>query len=197
MPVQALAVRSAHESETGAPPRLLDGGAEQALKLIAESAALEEGKVALVSLVALRSRLGRKWPMRRDLAQEHIERSIARHVGADGFFVRLSETDYLVAQPKTAPLVGQLACLSALRATLDFLLGEAVIADIVVHEVKAITAGAIEGCRIDVAAVEAALTDHRDGASAAPRGLASTQSLAQWSPFVTNDGRRVRVSCTL
>jgi hypothetical protein len=199
MPVQALAVHSAHESETGAPPRLLDGGAEQALKLIAESAALEEGKVALVSLVALRSRLGRKWPMRRDLAQEHIERSIARHVGADGFFVRLSETDYLVAQPKTAPLVGQLACLSALRATLDFLLGEAVIADIVVHEVKAITAGAIEGCRIDVAAVEARAGREagQDANCAAPGDPASTTSLARVSPFVTNDGRRVRVSCTL
>jgi hypothetical protein len=119
-----------------------------------------------------------------------------RHIGADGFFVRLSETDYLVAQPDTPPLVGQVACFNALRATLDFLLGEAVNSDIVVHEVKAITAGAIEGCRIDVAAVEAALLN-QDAGSAAPGVRASALSFAQWSPFVTNDGRHVRVSCTL
>jgi hypothetical protein len=196
MSLQALAVSSAHDSKASAPPRLLDGSAEQALQLVADSAALDEGRVVLVSLVGVRARLGGKWAARRELAQEHIERSLARHLGADGFFVRLSETDYLVAQPETPPLAGQVACFSALRATLDFLLGEAVISDIVVHEVKAITSGTIEGCRIDVAAFEAALAD-QDADSAPPRDHASTLSLARWSPFVTNDGRRVRVSCTL
>ncbi len=196
MSAQALAVSSAHDSETSAPPRLLNGSAEQALQLVAGSAALEEGRVALISLVGVRARLGDKWAARRDLAQENIERSITRHIGADGFFVRLSETDYLVAQPNTPPLVGQVACFNALRATLDFLLGEAVMSDIVVHEVKAITSGAIEGCRIDVAAVEAALINQHADATA-PRDHTSELSLARWSPFVTNDGRRVRVSCTL
>jgi hypothetical protein len=195
MSAQALAVSPAHESKTGAPPRLLDASAEQALKLVADSAALGEGKVALVSLVGVRARLGGKWAARRDLAQEHIERSIERHVGADGFFVRLSETDYLVAQPQTPPLIGQTACFNALRATLDFLLGEAVIGDIVVHEVKAITVGTIEGCRIDVAAVEAALANQ--DVVPAERSETSASRLQRWSPFVTNDGKRVRVSCAL
>jgi hypothetical protein len=196
MSLQSLAVSSVHDAKTSAPPRMLDGSAEQALQLVAGSAALEEGRVALISLVGVRTRLGAKWAVRRDLAQEHIERSIARHIGANGFFVRLSETDYLVAQPDTPPLVGQVACFNALRATLDFLLGEAVNSDIVVHEVKAITAGAIEGCRINVAAVEAALSN-QDAGSAAPAVGTSALSFARWSPFVTNDGRRVRVSCAL
>jgi len=194
MSVQALAISPAHE--TGAPPRLLSGGAEQALSLVADSAALEEGKVALVSLAGVRTRLGARWAPRRQLAQEHLERSIARQVGANGFFLRLSETDYLVAQPETPPLVGQVACFNALRATLDFFLGEALIADIVVHKVNAITAGAIEGCRIDVAAVEAAVMD-QDVIPAGPSHRASSSRLERWSPFVANDGRRVRVSCTL
>jgi len=196
MSAQAVAVTPAHESKAGALPRLLSAGSEQALTLVADSVALDEGKVALVSLVAVRTRLGGKWAARRDLAQEHIERSLARHIGAGGFSIRLSETDYLVVQPETPPLVGQVACFSALRATLDFLLGEAVISDIVVHEVRSITSGTIEGRRIDVAAVEAALTDQAAD-SAAPRDPAATMSLARGSPFVTNDGRRVRVSCTL
>jgi hypothetical protein len=193
MTAQALSVSPAHDPKASAPPRLLNANAEQALYLVADSAALAEGKVALISLAGLRSRLGGKWATRRELAQQHIERSIARHLGADGFFVRLSETDYLVAQPETLPLVGQVACFNALRATLDFFLGEAVIADIVVHEVKAITAGAIEGRRIDVAAVEAALTTQ----DVIPVEQSEAPPLQRWSPFVTNDGKRVRVSCTL
>jgi hypothetical protein len=194
MSVQALAVSSAHDPS--APPRLLNASAEQALSLVANSSALGEGKVTLVSLVGVRDRLGAKWSARQELAQEHIERSLGRHMGADGFFVRLSETDYLVAQPQTPPLDGQVACFNALRTTLEFLLGGAAIGDILVHEVRAITAGAIEGRRLDVAAIEAA-HGNQDDVVAGERSVPLSPSPQQWSPFITNDGRRVRVSCTL
>jgi hypothetical protein len=195
MSVQAHAV-SAHGAEAGVFPCVLDASAEQALKLVAESAALREGRVALVSLVGVRTRLGGKWAARRELAQDNIARSIARHIGPDGFFVRLSETDYLVAQPRTSPLAGQVACFNALRATLDFLLGEAVMSDIVVHDVKAMTSGAIVARLIDVAAVEAVLTGHA-GNPAAHRDHPSSLGVGRWSPFMTNCGMQVRASYTL
>jgi hypothetical protein len=101
-----------------------------------------------------------------------------------------------VAQPDTAPLVGQAATFRALRATLEFFLGEAVNADIVVHQIAAITDGAIEGHRLDVAAVEEQVRALEGSRSPASDSL-SVMSLERWTPFVTNDGRRVRVSCTL
>ena len=190
-----IAVSPATTSTGESAAWLLDATSERALGIIAESPALAEGKVALLSLVAVRSRLGARWAARSDLVREHLERAIMRNIEAAGVFLRISETDYLVAQPDTPPLVGQVACFNALRSTLDFFLGESINADIIVHQITAIADGSIEGHKLDVVAVEAEALSIT--ASSGQSDDASLTRLERWTPFVTNDGRSVRVSCTL
>lgn len=190
--MESIAVMPARAPPDAAFAMLLDAGPESALALVARSPALAEGKVVLLSLSAVRARLGARWAMRQDLVQEHVERAIEKHIQPGGSVLRISDTDYLVVQPDAHPLVGQVACFNALRSTLQFFLGESLNSDIIVHQITAITDGAIEGHKLDVAAVEqrAALTE-----SAVPDE--SLTKLERWTPFVTNDGRQVRVSCSL
>ena len=108
------------------------------LERIQTSELLAEGKVCLLGLDAVRDRLGPRWPGRREMVYQHIQGALRRHLGAHGFFVRISETDFLVAQPGVGRLEGQAYCLNCLREVLTYFLGEALIADLVVCEVTTI-----------------------------------------------------------
>jgi hypothetical protein len=178
--------------------RLASADARETLERIQASSLLDEGKVCLVALDAIRERLGPRWGGRREQVYEHARQTLRRKLGPHAFFVRISETDFLVAQPGVDRLSGQAYCLNCLREVLTYFLGEALLADIVVHEITAIEAGRIAARQLDTVAVEAKAEAMLVAAKASSGPhLSRIGSRDHWSPFVAQDGRRLRASCQL
>ncbi len=152
-----------------------------------------EGKVSSVSVSAIAERLGPKWPMRRELVHDYLERALRKQMGPAGILLKLSDTDFLVAQPGETRFGGQMIALRCLRETLHHFLGEALIPDIIAHEVTRLTPKIIYGERLNVGAVEAgAAEEERHARDQKPTASALS---GKWSPFTAADGRELRVSC--
>src|SRR5262249_54653688 len=151
-------------------------------------------KVCLIGLDAIRERMGARWLGRREMVYDHVEQLLQRRLGPHAVFARLSETDYLVAQPEVTPLAAQALCLNCLRAILRHFLGQARQVDIVVQQVTAIGDGEVDARRLDAARIEAEETAER--ARRLSRGVAVT-SQDHWTPFIAQDGRELRASCQL
>ena len=183
----------------GAPAitRMVSADARQALEQLQGSAAVSEGKVCLVGLDAIRDQMALRWASRRPMVYEHFERTLQRSLGVHGLFMRISDTDYMVTQPLVSRLAAQAYCLNCLREVLHYFLGEALVTNIVVHEVTSIGVGEVTGRKLDVAQVEEAEISERATRANAPEPALRAISQDRWSPFTAGDGRRLRASCQL
>jgi hypothetical protein len=189
-----------HDGSTRASgvTRFATADAKQALERIQSSSLLSDGKVCLMSLDAIRERLGPRWFARRDRVYDHAQQSLRRALGPHGFFLRVSETDFLVAQPGVGRIAGQALCLYCLREVLTYFLGEALLSDIIVHEVTSIEGGRIAAHTLDAEAVDAeALTLPPSAPARPPATPSRLMSQDRWTPFVAHDGQRLRASCQL
>ena len=160
---------------------------------------LASGCVNIIALDAIRDRLGSRWELRRELVDEHAQRSIEKQLAPGSVFQRIGETYYAVVQPDTPRLIAQAICLRCAREILHYFLGAAVLTDIKLHEVTRIDPDGVFGHHVDVAALaaaEAKLPPGIPAAAAAPEPQLQ-KPVDQWTPFVASDGRRVRVSCVL
>jgi hypothetical protein len=192
-----------HSPAGGRVTRFATADAQQALERLQSSSILGEGKVCLMSLDAVRQQLGPRWPVRRDRVYDHAQQTLRRQLGPHGFFLRISETDFLVAQPAVGRIAGQAYCLNCLREVLTYFLGEARIGDIMVHEVTSIEGGQIAARTLDAMAVEAEAQSLPTPAALGPAAAVAASSAAsltsqdRWTPFVSHDGTRLRASCQL
>jgi hypothetical protein len=180
--------------------RLVSADARQALTQLQGSTALGQGQICLIGLDAVRERLGARWVGRREVVYEYAQATLRRRLGPRDFFLRISETEFLVAQPGVGRLAGQACCLNVLREVLTYFLGSATTADIVVCEVSSIEERRIGARALDPFALEAeaaALPPEPPRAAPVARAAPSLTSQDRWSPFVSHDGRRLRVSCQL
>lgn len=175
--------------------RLVAAGSETALERFDDPTLLLEGKVNVIALDAVVQRFGTRWPMRRDQVYDHVERTLQRQLGVFGYYARISETDFLIAQPDLSRFAGQACCLRYLREILGHFLGAAHLADDGVHEVTRISPDGIEARKVNARQVE----DAEELEISARRGsdAAKRRSIDEWSPFVAADGRSIRVSCAL
>ena len=151
----------------------------------------DEGKITSISVGAIAERLGHKWPLRRELVHDHLDRALRRQIGPAAIVIKLSDTDFLVAQPEETKLGGQVIALRCLRETLHHFLGEALIPDMIVHEVTRLTPKIVYGEQVDVEVVEAEAAEERRRARAQEPSAAM---MAKWSPFTASDGRELRVT---
>jgi hypothetical protein len=175
--------------------RFTSADARQSLEQLRSAAALAEGKVCLIGLDAIRERMGARWPGRREMVYAHVEQLLERRLGPHGFHARLSETDYVVAQPDVTALAAQAFCLNCLREILRHFVGEARMTDIVVRQVTSIDEVQVDARRLDVARVEA--EDNAERARRISSRGAVITSQDHWTPFVAQDGRTLRASCQL
>src|SRR5215469_18927694 len=87
---------------------LTSADARQALDQLKGTDVLAEGKVCLVSLEAIRERMGAaRWSARREMVYDYARQTLRRQLGSRDFFLRISDIDYLVAQPAVSRLAGQ------------------------------------------------------------------------------------------
>jgi hypothetical protein len=189
-------------------PRLVEAGLEASLERFSDRTLLAAGKVNLISLEAVEQRFGVRWSLRQDQVCGFAERILQRGVGPRGLFLRVSSTDYLLVQPDLGRLAGQAACVRYLREILLHFLGDAHLADAGVLQVTRIASGAIDARQVDPDALdlaEAASVEAQDATAPTAAGEAASPevppapraSVDRWSPFVSIDGRQLRVSATL
>lgn len=178
-------------------------GADNSLDQLEGSSILADGLVNLIALDAVVDRLGDRWPARREAIYDMVERVLTRRLGPNGYFVRVSETDFLVAQPDLGPFGAQACCIRSLGEILKHFLGAAMPQDIRVRQVSSIGGGEILASPIDqAAALHGDAKETRD-AEVKARVLASAGgddgllSPERWSPFSDATGRKLRVSCKL
>jgi len=180
-------------------PKMLRASNPDLLEPLKGSSALADGQVNIISLDAIVDAFGDRWQGRREGVYEHVEKVIDRHLGLNGYVTRISETDFLIAQPDLGPFGAQAACLRTLREVLSHFLG-------------AVRPGALSVCRVtrlegsDLTAVPVDARMAMDGEArevAAARAAAEAEadptllSPDRWSPFTAGNGKRVRVSCKL
>ncbi|MDB5495852.1 MAG: hypothetical protein JWP86_3189 [Phenylobacterium sp.] len=216
LPVQSSGATAVHpeagatEPVAAAPaPRIVYAGLEASLERFSDRTLLAAGKVNLISLDAVRERFGKRWSLRQDQVYSFAERVLQRGLGPRGLYLRASGTDFLIVQPDQSRLAGQAACLRYLREILLHFLGDTHLAYGGVLQVTRIAPGAIDAKQVDMraaelaeakaaeegAAAELAIGDLAAGGAAAEP--AARRSVDQWSPFVSVDGRQLRVSATL
>jgi len=182
--------------------RLVSAGVEETLERFSDPALLAAGKVNVISLEAVEARFGPRWELRRDQVYDFASRVLERGVGADGFFVRVSPTDFFIVHPDLGALGGQAACLRYLREVLNHFLGEDGGAAAGVMQVTRIVRGQLEAREMDARAQAHADGDPEPESDVGPAPKPQEKDtgahpLDRWTPFVAADGRQVRVTATL
>lgn len=188
--------------------RIVSAGLEASLERFSDRTLLAAGKVNLISLDAVRERFGKRWSLRQDQVYSFAERVLQRGLGSRGLYLRVSGTDFLIVQPDQSRLAGQAACLRYMREILLHFLGDTHLAYGGVLQVTRIGLGAIDAKQVDMRAAELAEAKAAGEEGAAPElaigdlaAAANAQparrSVDRWSPFVSVDGRQLRVSATL
>lgn len=175
--------------------RIADAEAASALERVRASGLVGQGKVNLIGLDAIKVRLGERWGARVQQVHDHVDKTLARHLGLNGYFVRVTATDYLVAQPERSRHRGQVACLAMARDLLTHFLGEAATDDLDIREVTGLSEGAVEARRLDPVAVDCDAGRLLEGEG--QEDAAHLGSPDSWSPFVSASGARLDVVCGL
>jgi hypothetical protein len=184
--------------------RLVSADAETALERFSDPQLIAAGQINLISLEAVQQRFADRWQTRKDQVFDFAERVLERGVGPGGFYLRVSDTDFFIVHPELSRLAGQAACLRYLREVLNHFLGDAVMAPAGVLQVSQISKGRLEAEPVDAIRADAAHAAGDFGDIEAVRLPAWKEGeappvakLNQWTPFVANDGRQLRISATL
>jgi hypothetical protein len=165
-----------------------------AMRNLRGSALLTRGHINLMSLEAVALRLADRWERRRDAVYAYAVKTLERHLGEAIYYLRVSETDFLVIQQAGGKYAAQLACLRCLGEVFTYFLGAADPADLVIREVTRLTDQGLEAVRVDHDALAVAAEREQEAVAASPAAADTTES---WSPLITSNGRRLRVSCAL
>ena len=136
-------------------PRRLNHDVIASLEPFVGSPLLENGLINLLSLDAVITRLGVRWPAKRQAVYDYTERALERAVGDEGHYLRVSEADFLVVLPHERRHGAQVRCLRYLRMVLTHFLGKARPVDLVVREVTKIANTALEAVRVDLTDIAA------------------------------------------
>jgi len=193
-----LEVRSRTARESASVRRLMSVGQSSQLEQFNDPALLSEGRVNVIALDAVVARLGERWQQRQAQVHDHVERTLQKHLGTQGYFLRVSDTDFLICQPELGRFSGQAACLRYLREILHHFMGDSAEADECVHQVTKMDGSEMKAQKVDARHVERLeVVEQAEMSKAAQAEAERAKSMDRWSPFVASDGREVRVSCSL
>jgi hypothetical protein len=188
--------------------RLVSDDVQASVDRFSDPHLMAAGKVNIISVEAVQQRFGSRWSLRKDQVFAFTERVLQRGVATSGVYIRVSDTDFFIIQPELGRLAGRAACLRYLREVLNHFLGESHMAAAGVMQVTRMTKGRMEAQAVDARQLEAvesgALAAEEVDAAEADLLPAhesdletSAGGLNPWTPFVSGDGRHIRVSATL
>ena len=178
-----------------------DAGRRDVLERLALDRLVHGGGVVVIGLDAVRDRLGARWPAKRELVWEWIERRFERRAHPTDTCARLSDVELLLAT-NDGPRAALGRGLDLLQALLDFFVGEHGPADLKIAQAVSAGRGAVAlesmtPADILAAAHAAAAAPSAPPAvralKAAPVATSAPASLAKSASFLSADGRRIEV----
>lgn len=150
---------------------------------------VERGAVNVISLDAIKAKLGDRWERKQADIWAHVERSIAKTLAPQDISHRLTDCDYLVAVVSDNAIAAQSLCIHILEETLVFFLGACQPSDLTLQTVHSIAGG-----KIDCRTIDSNFIRRRaEGVNAdePSRRITTTPSLIA---FLTATGRELKVS---
>lgn len=155
---------------------------------------LAAGQVLLLSLDALAEHLGGAWQGRRTEAYDCVGRILAKRLRIEDPFQRISETDFLVAQPTATGPAAEEKAVRILAEIIEHFFGEAEPADLRLFTVSRVNATKVLCSPLDAGDIRARAKQRKARDEAVGADILSGE---RWAPFITTDGRKVRPSCVL
>jgi len=113
----------------------IDGTTKTTLRRLAAAGPLSAQNLNLISLEAIRTNFGPRWPGKRDIIWNQVERFLRHQFRGDDLVMRLDEVTALVAQPSCSKLAAQTRCAQVAQDLLQFFLGAEAAGDVGVQTV--------------------------------------------------------------
>lgn len=182
--------------------RLVSADAQADVERYDDPQLLAGGKINIISLEALQKHFGADWQARKEEVFAFAQKVLKRSLGGRGIHLRVSDSDVFIVHPGLARLAAQAACLRYLREILGQFQADDEGAAGGVLQVTAISKGRLQARPIEEdpqaqpgAGAEAMAPD-RLGAFQDEATLTS-RLVSRSAPFVSSDGRLLRVSASL
>ncbi len=156
------------------------------------------GGVNIISVEAIRDKVGDRWERSRDAVWAYVERRLADHLSHQDVSHRINDTDFLIAMTSEQGAAAQAIAMKVLAEVLTHFLGEAKPADIRVRHIISVAGGELRWAPLDPAAIARAA--HQPPPAPPPVHVGVDQSLErQRNPasFVTASGLRLRIDYAL
>jgi hypothetical protein len=180
----------------GAPTisRLDSANAQAVMERVTESGAIEGGRAVVISVSAIRDRVGDRWVRRRDDVYAYVNRKLAEHLTYSDLHHRLNDTDFLIAMTSQDAASAPAVAMHILEEVLVYFLGAADTPDV---RIQIVTAFGGDG--LSCAPLDPTKIDRRPVSVAAPRNAfapsVDPDLLRMKSPvsFVTASGLDLRI----
>jgi hypothetical protein len=114
----------------------IDGTTKTTLQGLAAVGSLASQNLNLISLEAVRASFGAKWPAKRDIIWNQVERFLRHQFRGDDLVMRLDEVTALIAQPNSSRIAAQTRCAQVGHDLIQFFLGAEAAGDVEVQTVE-------------------------------------------------------------
>lgn len=111
--------------------------------------AVDDGCVNVISVAAIRDRLGEKWGRRRQQVEDFVERAFTRLSPAGGMVVPLNDLEFITVHPGASKWTALGASAAILKETLNFFLGAVARDDLRLFIVTSVTDGELRVDPVD------------------------------------------------
>jgi hypothetical protein len=135
----------------------VDGTTRTALRGLAAMGPLSSQNLNLISLEAIRSSFGPRWPGKRDIVWNQVERFLRHQFRGDDLVMRLDEVTALIAQPNSSKFAAQTRCAQVAHDLVQFFLGDDAAGGVGVQTVEEVTAEGVVGRPLPASQMRAAL----------------------------------------
>lgn len=105
--------------------------------------AIASGAVNVISVDAIRQRSGERWPAKRELVEDFVERTFSRLSQPGDIIAALNEAEFVTIQPGVPPTTALSISANVLKDTLAFFLGKAAREDLALFQVTSFIDGAL------------------------------------------------------
>jgi hypothetical protein len=183
--------------------RLVSAEAQSDVERYADPQLIAAGKIHVISLEAIQQHFGDSWQGRKEEVFAFAQQVLKRNLGSRGIYRRVSDSDFFVLHPGLGRFASQAACLRYLREIFIQFHTDADQAASGVLQVIRATKG-----RLETKAVDAPDDEGPTGGEAEADGQTrvgavndeanlTSQLVNRSAPFISTDGRMLRVSASL
>lgn len=180
--------------------RITSASGRSLLQRLAATDLVERGCVTLISVEAIRERMGDRWFRRRDDVWAYVERKLDEHLAHQDIRQRVNETDFLIAMTLEEGVAVQAVSLKVLEEVLLHFLGAADPVDLRIRAVGRIDGDEITGADLDPTRIAVARQKLAETGGTSPyRTAVDAEQERRRNPvsFVAAGGRRLRIDFAL